>query len=240
MAGINKHSPGCSCCGCSLTAHVVDCRGGAVSGATVTFTSGATVYTATTDGSGNATVTAAAGTWTVTASKANYLSASGSITITCPTGGTVNLTLNEGDAATSTSPIYFTAGGHTVTLPKLFGVPTWLANTTLYGTGIDDQTPNCGATVPAVITISVRLVSGCWVVGYGAPMKDRGGTLELVASGDPVNCGLLFSASMTGTVTSFSASPISGSGTFGSTWTIPPAGASYVGPPLTGPFSWSQ
>lgn len=245
MAGINKHSPGCSCCGCSLTAHVVDCRGGAVSGATVTFTSGATVYTATTDGSGNATVTAAAGTWTVAASKANYFGASGSITITCPTGGTINLTLKEGDPSTTTSPLYITTGGFTTTLTKLFGVTQWTGASFSYGTGRDGTDPGCpsGAAARTDFVVSLN-AAGCWVVSYSNYYTNFSGTCELcnIAAALSGPCGIVVAGSNSGTVTGFTASPISISGNWAANYNSNPCVA--LGPPyaalITGSFSVSQ
>ena len=245
MAGINKHSPGCSCCGCSLTAHVVDCRGTAVSGASVTFVNGATTLSGTTDASGNATVTAAAGTWTVTASKTNYFGASGSITITCPTGGTINLTLKEGDPSTTTSPLYITLGGQTITLPKLFGVTSWTATTSVFGSGaIEDVGGACTLTAAPLLTITVNLTAaGCWTVGYTVAVKDKPGSpTDGVLSGAGGSlCGVPSSASLNGTVSSFTASPISITGTLPTSWTTSPPGyASIPAPPVTGSFSVSQ
>lgn len=242
MAGINKHAPGCGCCGCSLCAHVVDCHGSAVSGATVTFVNGGTTLTGTTDGSGNACVTVAAGNWTVTASKTDYVTDYNVTVVTCPTGATSNLTLKECDTATTVTPLYITLGGSTVTLNKLFGVAEWSASTTLFGSGLDDVTPACGTFVAAKITITVRCVSGCYTVAISTSMKqDGGGTNRLLASGSGGGpCGLAQPASAAATITSFTASPITIAGTLSSTWTTPPAHSPYDNPPVTGSFSVTQ
>lgn len=234
----------CNCCGCSLTVHVVDCRGTAVSGASVTFTSGATVLSGTTDGSGNATVTAAAGTWTVAASKTNYFGASGSITITCPTGGTINLILKEGDPSTSTGTIYITTGGFTTTLTKLFGVTQWTGASFSYGTGKDATDPACPGGAPARTDFNVSLnAAGCWVVSYTNYYTTSGGGCNLANVSATLSgpCGFVVLATVPGTVSSFTASPLSISGTWASTYNSNPCNVS--DPPfaslITGSFSVS-
>lgn len=79
---------GSSCTG-TLTVNV-KCGGSNISGATVTITQGATSYTGTTNGSGNATFTPGlSGTWDITITLAGFQTYTGTFTFAC-----ANLTLN--------------------------------------------------------------------------------------------------------------------------------------------------
>jgi len=235
----------CCCGGCPLCAHVADCRGNPVSGAMVSFVLGATTLTAVTDSSGNACVTGAAGTWTITAELYPYYTATGTLAITCPTGGTKNLVLKEGNPSTTTTPLYITAGGHTTTLVKLFGATIWTANSFAYGTGYDGLTAGCPSGVAALTAFSVVLnAPGCWTVGYFNYYTKLGGGCTLTSSGATAigPCGPIIGAGNSGTITSFTSSPITINGTFGATYNSNPC--VITDPPfaalITGAFSVTQ
>lgn len=241
------------CCDCPLCCHVVDCRGNPVSGATVTFVQGATTLTETTNAMGHACVTGTAGTWTVTASKATLITASTSITITCPLGGTAYLTLNECDFSAGPTTLYFTAGGQTVALTKLFGVQSWNYSGKAWTiTALGDGDPIYCQDMNgfATVNVGVSCGHGCINVGYSIKSCQLPGspTNPCVLSdiGNVHCCASIIEVgfvSIAATISAWTNSPISISGTFGSVWTgYNPFSCAHGLPavPITGAFTVTE
>jgi hypothetical protein len=176
-----RNSPGCTtnpCCGCTFTPRAYQCIGGttgvfagnagagvpAVGGVAITLKQGtAVVASGTTDATGQAAIAVSGGTYTMTGTDPYGNTASGSITLTCPSPGAffVALPATTG-VACCTQFCSGTPIPTTLSLTSTFGTTSltysgnWVGYQTVTVPGIDLNT--CA---DATVTTLIRYILSC-------------------------------------------------------------------------------
>lgn len=183
----------CSTCGGTLTVNV-KCSSTNLSGASVTITQGATSFSGTTNGSGNATFTpGASGTWDITVTLTNYATYTSTFTYSCANqtvnvvlAGTANVLTGNVDGCVSTnlSGVSITltqgattlgtgttdaSGNYSITFNWSSGVVNITATKTRFANYTDTFTPgSCNASSTRNFTMTPATGYRC--LGCGGPM----------------------------------------------------------------------